>query len=60
MPFLSHTLCCSHGPPLAGAASAKFNQSYSTQGYVTIVPIMPDLTANNPLVFKSMLSGFAP
>ena len=34
--------------------------SYYTQGYVTIVPIMPDLTANNPLVFKSMLSGFAP
>jgi 5'-nucleotidase len=33
--------------------------SYYTQGYVTIVPIMPDLTANNPLVFKSMLSGFA-
>jgi 5'/3'-nucleotidase SurE len=34
--------------------------SYYTEGYVTIVPIMPDLTAASPLVFKSMLSGFAP
>ena len=34
--------------------------SYYTQGYVTIVPIVPNLTASNPLVFKSMLSGFAP
>jgi 5'/3'-nucleotidase SurE len=34
--------------------------SYYVEGYVTIVPVMPDLTAGNPLVFKSMLSGFAP
>lgn len=30
------------------------------EGYVTIVPVVPDLTTSNPLVFKSMLSGFAP
>jgi len=34
--------------------------SYFAEGYVTIVPIVPDLTAGNPLVFKSILPGFAP
>jgi len=34
--------------------------SFYAQGYVTIVPIVPDITAGNPLVFKSMLTGFAP
>ena len=28
-----------------------------TEGYVTIVPISPDLTADNPLKFKSILRG---
>lgn len=31
-----------------------------TAGYVTIVPVVADLTARNPLVFKSVLSAFAP
>jgi hypothetical protein len=30
---------------------------YFTEGYVTIVPISPDLTAANPLKFKSILPG---
>jgi hypothetical protein len=30
---------------------------YYLDGYITIVPIAPDLTADNPLKFKSILSG---
>ena len=33
---------------------------YFTDRYVTIVPIVPDLTAGNPLVFKSILPGLVP
>lgn len=33
---------------------------YYRDGFVTIVPIIANLTANNPLVFKSVVSGFAP
>ena len=33
---------------------------YYTEGYVTIVPIRPNLTAPNPLLFKSILPGFIP
>ena len=33
---------------------------YYTEGYVTIVPIRPDLTAPNPLLFRSILPGFLP
>jgi len=33
---------------------------YYTEGYVTIVPVSPDLNLINPLVFKSVLSGFRP
>jgi len=33
---------------------------FFAQGYVTIVPFVPDITAQNPLVFKSILPGFAP
>jgi len=33
---------------------------YYVDGYVTIVPIAPDITVRNPLVFKSMLEGFTP
>jgi broad specificity polyphosphatase/5'/3'-nucleotidase SurE len=33
---------------------------FFAQGYVTIVPFVPDITAHNPLVFKSILPGFAP
>jgi 5'/3'-nucleotidase SurE len=29
-------------------------------GYVTIVPITPDITATSPLVFKSVVAGFTP
>jgi 5'/3'-nucleotidase SurE len=29
-------------------------------GYVTIVPIVPDITATSPLVFKSVVEGFMP
>lgn len=33
---------------------------FYAQGYVTIVPFVPDITAQNPLVFKSILPGFVP
>lgn len=33
---------------------------YYRDGYVTIVPVVGNLTASNPLVLKSVLSGFAP
>ena len=33
---------------------------YYTEGYVTIVPVRPDLTVSNPLLFKSILPGFTP
>jgi 5'-nucleotidase len=33
---------------------------FYSAGYVTIVPIVADITAKNPLVLKSVLSAFAP
>lgn len=33
---------------------------YFTEGYATIVPITPNMTAASPLVFRSALAGFAP
>jgi hypothetical protein len=33
---------------------------YYTEGYVTIVPVRPDLTVPNALLFKSILPGFTP
>jgi hypothetical protein len=32
---------------------------FYAQGNVTIVPFVPDITAQNPLVFKSILPGSA-
>lgn len=34
--------------------------TFYTDGYITIVPMQPSLTARNPLVFRSILPGFAP
>jgi len=34
--------------------------TYFSQGYVTIVPITPDYTADSELKFKSVLTGFRP
>jgi 5'-nucleotidase len=34
--------------------------TYFSQGYVTIVPIAPDYTADSELKFKSVLTGFRP
>jgi hypothetical protein len=34
--------------------------SHYTEGYVTIVPVSPDLTIRTPLVFNSVLAGFEP
>jgi hypothetical protein len=31
---------------------------YFADGYITIVPIAPDYTVKNPLVYKSLLAGF--
>ena len=33
---------------------------FYADGYVTIVPISPDITARSPLVFKSVVEGFTP
>jgi len=33
---------------------------YFADGYITIVPVTPDITARSPLVFKSVLEGFSP
>ncbi len=33
---------------------------YFIDGYVTIVPVVPDISRANPLVFKSVIAGFAP
>lgn len=33
---------------------------FYADGYVTIVPITPDITALTPLVFKSVMEGFTP
>jgi hypothetical protein len=34
--------------------------SHYTEGYVTIVPVAPDLSVRNPLIFNSVLAGFVP
>ena len=47
-------------PSLKPDYSAEIKDSdvgYYTEGYITIVPIWPDLTAANPLKFKSILPG---
>jgi 5'/3'-nucleotidase SurE len=48
------------GPSLKPDYTPEIKDSdvgYYTEGYVTIVPISPDLTAANPLKFKSILPG---
>lgn len=47
-------------PKLVTDSSPEIKDSdvgYYTEGYITIVPISPDLTADNPLRFKSILPG---
>ena len=53
---------CANGARSRSNARGANNSDldFYAQGYVTIVPFVPDITAQNPLVFKSILPGFAP